>query len=204
MKDLWKLFLPVLILGTSACSSFQAQRVSVDESDERALEITDEWVVLDTQTSVKKILEQMQKHGGFRRYLGTLGRPPKICIAEIQNDTSNAYFPIDDFNDELLNKFSASGDFILIDAAAREKILKEITYQNNGMVNPNEVKEIGRQAGADLLIFGVIRMKPHRRGGKTIKQYSVNVRMTDLERGIEVFRTRINNDKYSEQSSSGW
>ena len=201
---IWNLFLSFTLLAINGCSSFQAQRVSADESDERALQITDEWVARDTQTSVKKILEQMQKHRGFRRYLGTLGRQPKVFIAEIQNQTSNAYFPIDDFNDELLNEFSASGDFILIDAAARERILKEITYQNDGMVNPDEAKQIGRQAGADLLIFGAIRMKPHRREGKTIKQYSVNVRMTDLERGIEVLRTRTNVDKYSEQSSSGW
>ncbi len=201
---IWNLFLSFGLLVTSGCSSFQAQRVSADESDQRALQITDEWVARDTQTSVKKILEQMQKHRGFRRYLGTLGRAPKVFIAEIQNQTSNAYFPIDDFNDELLNEFSASGDFILIDAAARERILKEITYQNDGMVRADDIKQIGRQAGADLLIFGAIRMKPHRREGKTIKQYSVNVRMTNLEEGIEVLRTRTNVDKYSEQSSSGW
>ena len=201
---IWNLFLSFGLLVASGCSSFQAQRVSADESDQRALQITDEWVARDTQTSVKKILEQMQKHRGFRRYLGTLGRAPKVFIAEIQNQTSNAYFPIDDFNDELLNEFSASGDFILIDAAARERILKEITYQNDGMVRADDIKQIGRQAGADLLIFGAIRMKPHRREGKTIKQYSVNVRMTNLEEGLEVLRTRTNVDKYSEQSSSGW
>ena len=146
----------------------------------------------------------MQKHRGFRRYLGTLGRQPKVLSPKSKTRLPTPIFPIDDFNDELLNEFSASGDFILIDAAARERILKEITYQNDGMVNPDEVKQIGHQAGADLLIFGAIRMKPHRRKGKTIKQYSVNVRMTDLERGIEVLRTRTNVDKYSEQSSSGW
>ena len=47
-------------------------------------------------------------------------------------------------------------------------------------------------------------MKPHRRGGKTIKQYSVNIRMTDLERGVEVLRTRTKVNKYSEQKSRGW
>ncbi len=204
----WKLFLlghaGLALMAASGCASFQAQRVSQDESDQRALSITDEWIARDTQMSVKKILQQMQKHRGFRRYLGSLGRTPKIFIAEIQNQTSNAYFPIDDFNDELLNEFSASGDFILIDAASREKLLKEITYQNDGMVAASDIKQIGQQAGADLLVFGAIRMKPHRREGRTIKQYSVNVRMTGLERGVEVLRTRTHIDKYSEQSSSGW
>jgi hypothetical protein len=191
-------------LGLSSCGSFKAKRVNSDESDEKAMEITDKWVARDTENVVKEVLKQMHKHKGFKRYLAKLGRTPKLFIAEVQNLTSNAYFPIDDMNDELLNEFSATGDFILIDAAVRENLLKEITYQNNGMVDPNEIKQIGKQSGADILIFGNARMKPEQRKGKTIKQYSVNLRMTDLERGVEVFRSRAKVNKYSDQSSFGW
>lgn len=198
----------ILLLGLSlvltSCGSFKAKRVSSDESDDAALEITDKWVMRDTENTVRKTLEQIQNHKGFKRYLMKLGRTPKVFIAEVQNQTSNAYFPIEDMNDELLTEFSASGDFVLIDAASRERILREITYQNDGMVDPKQAKQIGRQAGADLIIMGAVRMKPESRGGKTIKQYSVNLRMTDLERGIEVLRTRVKENKFSEQSSSGW
>jgi hypothetical protein len=204
--NLFKLtILAILGLSLASCgSSFKAKRVSSDESDEKALEITDKWITRDTENAVRDTLKKMQAHKGFKRYMGKLGRQPKVFIAEVQNMTANAYFPIDDMNDELLDEFSASGDFVLIDAAARENLLKEITYQNGGMVDAREVKQIGRQSGADLLIFGAVRMKPASRDGKTIKQYSVNLRMTDLERGIEVLRTRVKVNKYSEQSSSGW
>lgn len=196
----------ILVLGAtlSSCGSFKSKRVSADESDKEAMEITDKWVDRDTVTVVGDILKQIEKHKGFQRYLRTKGQRPKVFIAEVQNNTSNAYFPIDDLNDEMLTEFSASGEFVLIDAASREKLLKEITYQNDGMVDPNEAKQIGKQAGADLLIFGNVRMKPESRDGKTMKQYSVNIRMTDLERGIEVLRTRSKVYKISEQSSSGW
>jgi penicillin-binding protein activator len=146
----------------------------------------------------------MKKHRGFKRYLEDLGRTPKVFISEIQNDTSEAYFPIDDFNDELLDNFSATGEFILIDKSARDSILKELQYQNDGMVDTREIKIIGKQSGADLIIMGAIRMKPASRKGKETKQYTVNVRMTDLEKGIEVFRGRAKVNKYSEKSSVGW
>ena len=198
------LSLVALLVLVSACGSFKAKRVDSKESDEKALEITDKWVAKDTENVVAAVLKQMEKHKGFKRYLSKLGRIPKVFIAEVQNITSNAYFPIDDMNDELLNEFSATGEFILIDAAARENLLKEITYQNNGMVTPADVKQVGKQSGADLLIFGNVRMKPEQRKGKTIKQYSVNLRMTDLERGVEVFRSRAKVNKFSDQSSLGW
>ena len=90
------------------------------------------------------------------------------------------------------------------DAAARDKVLKEITYQNDGMVDPSTVKKVGKQIGADLMIFGNIYMKAETRDGKTIKQYTVNLRMTDIEKGIEVLRVREKLDKYSEQKATGW
>jgi PBP1b-binding outer membrane lipoprotein LpoB len=197
----WILILSFIL---NSCGSFKSKRVSADESDEAAMEITDKWVDRDTVTVVRDILKQVEKHKGFQRYLRAKGERPKVFIAEVQNNTSNAYFPIDDLNDEMLTEFSSSGEFVLIDAAAREKLLKEITYQNDGMVDPTEAKQIGKQAGADLLIFGNVRMKPESRSGKTMKQYSVNIRMTDLERGIEVLRTRSKVYKISEQSGSGW
>ncbi|MGN0904975.1 MAG: hypothetical protein ACI4PW_07450 [Alphaproteobacteria bacterium] len=187
-----------------ACSSFKAERVSNDESDELAMTITDRWVARDTEMSVQEIQKQIRKHRGFQRYLTKLGREPKLFIGEVQNETSEAYFPIGDLNDELLTEFSMSGDYVLIDAEARDRILKEIRYQNDGMVDPRDIKKIGKMTGADLIIFGAVRMKPETRDGRTIKEYSVNMRMTDIETGVEVLRTRNKINKYSERSSFGW
>jgi penicillin-binding protein activator len=199
----------VLVLSisflASSCSSFKAKRVSAEESDKLAMDITDKWVAKDTEMVVKDILKQIEQHKGFKKYLQKTGnKTPKLFIAEVQNMTSEAYFPIDDMNDELLNEFSASGDYILIDAAAREKILKELQYQNDGMVDPKQIKSIGKQAGADLLIFGAVRMEPKSRDGKTIKEYSVNLRMTDIESAVEVLRTRSRINKFSNKKSMGW
>lgn len=203
MKIKTLLFLAVIGLSFS-CSSFKAKRVDSKESDELAMKITDKWVNKDTELIIQDVLKQIKEHKGFQRYLATKKNPPKLFISEVQNLTSEAYFPIDDMNDELLNEFSQTGDYVLVDAAAREKILKEITYQNDGMVDPKQAKSIGKAAGADLLIFGAVRMKPETRGGKTIKEYSVNLRMTDIEKGVEVLRTRAKVNKYSDKSSFGW
>lgn len=196
--------LTLLSVVASSCSSFKAKRVSAEESDDAAMEITDKWVMRDTEITVKKILKQIQKHKGFQRYLAKFDGQPKIFISEVQNQTSNAYFPVADFNDELLNEFSMAGDFVLIDEGARKKLLGEIQYQNDGMVDPSQAKSIGKAAGADLLVFGAIRMQPKSRGGKTIKEYSVNIRMTNIQKGVEVLRTRAKVNKFSDQASSGW
>ncbi|MCY4644110.1 MAG: hypothetical protein OXB88_05775 [Bacteriovoracales bacterium] len=204
MKEVVRCSFILWLVSFVGCSSFQAERVGRDESDEKALSITDEWLMKDTENTVTDLLKQIEKHRGFRQYLKKLGRRPKIFVADVQNRTSEPYFPVDDLNDELLNELSSSGEYILIDESVRMKILREIQYQNDGMVAANQAKSMGRQAGADLMIFGAIRMSPKSRKGRTIKEYSVNMRMTDITSGVEVMRTRVKVNKYSKKGRIGW
>ncbi len=192
-----------LTIFASSCGGFKAKRVDANESDEKGLSITDNWMSADTTQAITDVLKQMKAHPGYGKMKAKFGTP-KVFIAEVQNQTSEAYFPIGDMNDELLNELSLSGEFELVDNQARESLLKEITYQNDGMVDPSTAKKIGKQTGADILIFGNVYMKPEKRDGKTIKEYSVNIRMTDLEKATEVLRTRTKVFKYSEKSSVGW
>lgn len=202
-KMQWVLALLLASSLLTSCGGFKSKRVSGNEGDELAQEITDKWIIKDTEIAVKDILKQIDAHPSFQEYLRA-NKKPKIFIAEVQNETAEPYFPIADLNDELLNEFSYTGRFTLLDAAQREKLLKEIKYQNDGMVDPKQAKSIGKQYGADLLVFGSVRMQPESRDGKTIKQYSVNMRMTNLETSEEVLRVRTKTQKYSEQSKTGW
>ncbi|MDR3049830.1 MAG: penicillin-binding protein activator LpoB [Elusimicrobiota bacterium] len=209
MKNRARAVFTALVIAASfslfACApAMQSSRVSLDESDKAAANITDKWVGKDTQLAVQDVLKQIDAHRGFQAYLAKMGRKPKLFVSEVQNRTSEAYFPIDDLNDELLNELSAAGQYTLIDASAREKILKEIQYQNDGMVDAAQAKSIGKASGADLLIFGDIRMKPETLNGKTVKDYSVNLRMTNIETGEEVLRVRYRTSKISIQKKSGW
>ena len=201
MKVLFVLI--ALSMFATSCGSFKAKRVDANESDEKGLSITDNWMAADTTQAISDIMKQMKAHPGFNKMKARHGTP-KVFIAEVQNQTSEAYFPIGDMNDELLNELSLSGEFELVDNQAREKILGEITYQNDGMVDPATAKKIGKQTGADIMIFGNVYMKPEKRGGKTLKEYSVNIRMTDIEKATEVLRTRTRVSKFSEKSSVGW
>lgn len=186
------------------CSGFKAERLSTAEGDEKAMSITDEWLLTDTENAVKDIVKQLDDHRGYQRFLSQLGHRPRLFIAEVQNETSEAYFPIDDMNDELLNEFSATGDYVLIDAKARDKILKELQYQSDGMVKASDIKKVGKATGAEVLIFGAVRMQPKTLNGKTIKEYTVNMRITDIETGEEVARVRTKASKYSKRGGFGW
>jgi PBP1b-binding outer membrane lipoprotein LpoB len=189
----------VFLLIASGCSSFKAQRVDESKADEKAMEITDNWVDGDTVRVIGGAMKQIYVHKRFSEYQQRFGsKRIKLFVGEIRNNTAESYFPVKDLEDALLEQISNSDQFALIDASRRDALLKEITYQNDGMVEPAQAKKVGKQSGADVMIFGDINMKPESRNGKTIKTYTVNLRLTEIQSAEEICRAREKINKYSE------
>jgi hypothetical protein len=183
----------------------QAERMTTGEGDKKALNITNEWVATDTDLAVKSIIEKLSNHGRYRRYLREHNnRVPKIFVGEVENQTSEDNFPIMAFNNKILNELFETGDFDLISAKDRDRIIKEIKYQNSGMVKASDIKSIGKASGADLMLNGEIIMEDKILDGKTLKEYSVNIRLIDIESGEEVARALYETTKYSKRKKIGW
>ena len=195
----------ICVVPFIGCASFKAERVDDKKADEKAMEITDKWVDGDTKIVIDETLHQIVTHPRFKKFLKKQPSGEiKVFVANVLNNTSEAYFPTSDLEDALLDKLSRSEDFVLIDAAARERLLKEINYQNDGMVDPAQTKSVGKQSGGDAMIFGSVNMKPEQRGGRTIKTYTINFHFTSIENGEEICRTRSKINKFSEHASSSW
>jgi hypothetical protein len=156
-------FIPVisaiLVMTGSGCSSFKAERVDEAKADEKAMTITDNWVDGDTIRVIDGAMKQIYVHKRFIEYESKFaGKRIKTFVGEIRNNTTESYFPVKDLEDALLEQISNSDQFTLIDASRRDALLKEITYQNDGMVDPSQAKKVGKQSGADVIIFGDINM----------------------------------------------
>ena len=188
-----------------ACTpSLKTTRVSVDRGDELGSTVTDEWVKKDTVIAVDEMVKKMSSHKGLQKYLNRASKVPVLFVGEVQNATPEPYLPIKDFNNKLLGKLLENGDFRVVDNVKRESILKEIMYQNSGIVDSKQAKKIGKQTGADIALFGSISMTPKTLEGRTVKEYSVNLRMTELETSDVIWMGSYDLSKYSKRSGSKW
>ena len=129
---------------------------------------------------------------------------PKLFIGEVENQTSEDNFPVQALNNKILNEFFDSGNFDLISIKDRDRILNEIRYQNSGMVKEEDIKSIGKASGADLILSGEVVMEEKRLSGKTLKEYSLSMRLVDIESGEEVSRALYETTKYSKQKKFAW
>jgi uncharacterized protein (TIGR02722 family) len=202
MKKVYIILVFVLLVS---CQKMQATRMTTSEGDKKAMNITNEWVTTDTELAIKSIIEKLSNHGRYKRYMREHGnKVPKIFVGEVENQTSEDNFPISAFNNKILNNLFETGDFDLVSVKDRDRILREIKYQNSGMVKASNIKSIGKASGADLILNGEIIMEAKTLNGKTLKEYSVNVRLVDIESGEEVARALYEITKYSKQKKLGW
>ncbi|MDR1926072.1 MAG: penicillin-binding protein activator LpoB [Endomicrobium sp.] len=206
MKNMKKIFLIVLVVAVSSCApKIKAQRLSTDAGDKKAMNITDEWLTTDTNLASKSIIEKIMNHGRFKRYLRENNyKTPKIFVGEIENKTSEDNFPVVALGNKILNDLFENGEFDLISAKDRDRILKEIKFQNDGMVKASDIKSIGKASGADLILFGEVVMEQKTSNGQTLKEYSLSVRLVEIESGEEVSRTLYEATKYSKRKKVGW
>lgn len=195
-----KICIALLLILTACGPTIKAQRMTTAEGDKKAMTITDDWVATDTNLAVDYITDKLTNTGRYKRYLRENSyKTPKIFIGEVENNTSEDSFPISALNNKILDYFFESGDFDVIDQKNRKKLLEEIRYQNSGMVKEEDIKSIGKASGADLILFGEVIMDEKRMGGQTLKEYSVIIKLTDIESGEEVSRVTYETTKYSKQ-----
>ena len=198
------LFFIVCLFMSSCGPTLRAQRMTTEEGDKEAMTITDEWVATDTNLAVKSILKKLLNHRRYQEYLDTKNNTPKLMVGIIENQTSEDNFPITALNNKLVNDIFESGDFNLISAKDRERVLNEIKFQNSGLVKESEMKKIGRMSGADLLMSGEVVMQDKILKGRTLKEYSLTIRLVDIESGEEVARALYETTKYSQKKGFGW
>lgn len=203
MKNLSLFFIALALV--SCGPTMKAQRMTTLEGDEKALTITNDWVATDTENASQYIIEKLTNHGRFKRYLRENGyKVPKLFVGEVENLTSEENFPIQALNNKILNNLFETGDFDLISVKDRDRILKEIKFQNSGMVKASDIKSIGKASGANLILSGEVVMDEKRMQGKTLKEYSLSMRLVEIESGEEVARTVYEITKYSKQKKFGW
>ena len=194
-------FFALTAVLAAGCASF-----SGEYSDPNAVEIVDDkWNDTDARVTAEKMITTMLSKSWLRAFKErNSGNRPLVIVGEVENRTDEHIDSqaLSEFvTDELIN----SGKVRFVDAANRERILKEIQYQNeSGMVSGRTAKRKGRQVGADFLLFGTISSQVATNEGLKTVTYQTNLRLTDLETAEIVWSSKHRIKKRFKRSGSSW
>jgi uncharacterized protein (TIGR02722 family) len=201
MKSSLKILLgSFAIVALSSCTTFQGEY-----SDPNAVEIVDDkWNETDARKSSEILIKSMIEKPWLDEFKkANKNEKPFLLVDEVENRTDehiDTKAMMEAIRDEVIN----SGKIRFVEGAQRDKILKEMKYQNeSGMVAAEKAKKKGKQIGADFLLHGAISSQVHTQKGLKTVTYQPILQLTNLETAEIVWSQKYDIKKRFNRSGSG-
>ena len=124
-----------------------------------------------------------------------VGPKKKIAVVEFENKTAYGQRRLGDAAaDILITELGKSGKFILVEREKLDKIMEQQKLQASGMYDPNTVSQIGKLAGVDAIVVGVVSQFGVKTGGSDyfitqsksqVAECTVDIRVIEVENPVK-------------------
>jgi len=176
MKKLW--FAAALALTTilSGCSSVQYGDATATETVNTSFGST------DLQMIASKMVDDLLVFPPVVQI--TAQRRPVMFVDRIKNKTTE-HIDTESITDTIESKLINSGKFRFVDMSVVDRVRQQMEYQrDSGMVDDQQAMMMGRQVGAEYMLYGNMSSIVKRSGNTKDVYYKFTLKMLHLETGI--------------------
>lgn len=169
----------IVLSLVSGCAAFRAKVSDVDVNTDRHLQAKYDFV------DMRKITENVANNLVGSGFLEKEGDPPLMVVLGVENRTKG-YIDMKPLTDRIRTITLKSGKARFINAAQRDAMLKEQSYQA-AQATPETRAKVGRQLGAKYMLTGSLAQMQSETGrevrvSKTeINYYQLTMEVTDLQ-----------------------
>lgn len=109
---------------------------------------------------------------------------PILFVDTIKNKTTE-HIDMESITDTIQSKLLNSGKYRFVDMTQVDKVRAQLDFQNNsGMVNKNTAAQIGKQFGAEYMLYGNMASITKQDGDTRDVYYKFTLKLLHLETGL--------------------
>jgi uncharacterized protein (TIGR02722 family) len=181
MRRIIGLMMVVGCLALIGCAS------SVRYGDATAVETIDEtFGSTDLQTTANKMVDSLLTFPPVVEI--TEKNRPVIIIDRVRNKTDE-HIDTESITDSIVNQLMRSGKFQFVDQRNLQAVREQLQYQQaSGSVDPATAVKVGRQVGAQYMMYGNISNIVKKNKGEKDVYYKLTFKLLDLESGLLVWQ----------------
>ena len=181
----------LFILYLTACLTRQVTRV--DPSTQ--IDLSGRWNDTDSRKVADQMIYDLFDSDSYKNFAKTRSSKPVIMVGTIRNKTSE-HIDADNFvkKFEVVIHNSGAADLVESDEF-RDKVRVERLEQQE-FADPATVKEMGKEAGADLMLFGEITSETDTYNNRRVVNYITTLFLTDIETNKRVWYGQNEIKKY--------
>lgn len=174
-----KVFLALFLAGATAVSGC----TTVSYGDATATETVDtSFGSTDLQMIAAKMVDDVLAFPPIVQV--TTQRRPVVFVDRIKNKTME-HIDTESITDTIESKLINSGKFRFVDMSVVDRVRQQLEYQqNSGMVDEQQAMMMGRQVGAEYMLYGNMSSIVKRNNNTKDVYYKFTLKLMHIESGI--------------------
>jgi hypothetical protein len=181
------------VLALSACSSTKYGDAQATET------VNTDFGSTDLQSIATKMVDDLLTFPPVVQMTAT--RRPVMFVDTIKNKTTE-HIDTENITDSIQSKLLQSGKFRFVDMTAIKQVQDQLNFQqNSGMVDDQKSVAVGKQIGAEFMLYGNLSSIVKKDGSTKDVYYKFTLKMTNLETGILEWS---NEKEIRKTKSRGW
>lgn len=165
------------------CGALAACGGQVKYGDAQAVEtVNADFGSTDLQMTAEKMVDSLLTFPPIVQV--TSQRRPVMFIDSIKNK-SMEHIDTESITDTIATKVLRSGKFRFVDMTKVKEVREQLEYQaDSGMVDESKAMQMGRQVGAEYMLYGNLSSIVKRNGSTKDVYYKFTMKLMHLETGI--------------------
>lgn len=182
--------------GLTACSTVQYGDATAVET------LNTDFGSTDLQMIAEKMVDDLLASPAMAE-IAPSGKRPILFVDTIKNKTLE-HIDTESITDTISTKLLNSGRFRFVDRTKVDAIAKEVDFQkNSGFVDESKSVQMGRQLGAQLMLYGNFTSIQKTAGSTRDVYYKFTMKLTNIESGLVEFQSEKEIRKTKKKSLLG-
>ncbi|MCG8393190.1 MAG: penicillin-binding protein activator LpoB [Pseudomonadales bacterium] len=173
--------LSMLLLGVAVVLSGCASKVDYGDAQARET-VTTDFGSTDLQMIAAKMVDDMLVFPPIVQM--TQNRRPVLFVDRIKNKTTE-HIDTESITDTIQSKLINSGKFRFVDMTVVDRVREQLDYQSeSGLVDPSTAAQMGRQIGAEFMMYGNLSSIVKRDDSTKDVYYKFTLKLLNIQTGI--------------------
>ncbi len=185
MKKLWILSMCAVVMGLvffGCAASKTVERID----PESVTDLSGRWNDTDSRlVSEAMIVDCLNSPWIARHMTGGKGKP-KIIVGNMYNK-STEHIAVKTFVNDIERAFINSGQVTVVASAVEREELRSEKEDQRIFADPETIKQMGKELGADYMMTGEINTIQDQEGGEKVTFYQTDLSLTNIETNEKVW-----------------
>jgi uncharacterized protein (TIGR02722 family) len=171
-----------LILSGCAASK-KVERIDT----ETVIDLSGRWNDTDSRMVSQAMITDCLNHPWITQHMSaSMGKKPAVIVGSMRNK-STEHIAVKTFVNDVERAFINSGQVSVVASAVEREELRTEKDDQRVFADPETIKAMGKELGADYMMTGEINTIQDQEGGQKVTFYQVDLTLTNIESNVKVW-----------------